>query len=220
MTALTFNDALTKYRSDQARDSKGRFADEGGGRGRGSARDPRLGLARSLGAEDLYRAVLSAKGGTAKENARIKLDRELARRVVALSPAERASLSARDKRTVTDKITPYMTARQRRTWELDMLDQARSRALDRTSAPGQRGSDRGAFDGLETAVASGEHPAIDAVLREIESDRRIRRADLQRFLRVPDTGRTRAQLMRDLFNWSREHVLNDALHRSQARAPL
>ncbi len=46
MTALTFNQALVKYRPDQARDRRGRFADEGGNSASRGAVNPTIAAAR------------------------------------------------------------------------------------------------------------------------------------------------------------------------------
>ena len=60
--ALTFNQALEKYRSDQARDERGRFADEGKGRGSGSTstgrgRGPKWGKVTGREAQDLFKST-------------------------------------------------------------------------------------------------------------------------------------------------------------------
>jgi hypothetical protein len=66
MQALTFRQALAKYRPDQARDERGRFTDEGGGgkvwRVRQSSRGARVSSSTAL-AHDALHAIARRIGG-------------------------------------------------------------------------------------------------------------------------------------------------------------
>jgi hypothetical protein len=132
MTALTFNQALTKYRSDQARDSKGRFTDEG--KGRGGTTEQMAGTAREL--DHLLVTRYKRKPAAAAAALRAELQR-LGTKVPAFKGGNRqlfrewllgaVQLAGREK-----IMNAGLNTRPRDKW--DDLDEARSRALDRTSS--------------------------------------------------------------------------------------